>query len=340
VPKRVTIVVVAVLGLALLAAAVIVAVHWWQGRDETTFEQAAAYAPSDAERLSWTDWAAVRKQVGTDLDAAYDADLSSASALVQSAPVLESKFGFSPANAVWELFSQSAEGAVVIVKLQDDEAVDAVGDHLDDVGFVRPEDDDGVWMGGDTLLPEIGDNLTPELQYVALDTDAGLVLTSDRDDYLQQVVDGLGDDEISGPMRSVVAASGEPLTAAVYDGDNVCSKLAMSQADVDDQATADRLVDEAGTVDPMTAYALSVQPDGDVRAVMAFADDDQARTNAESRAALAAGPAPGQGGDFTDRFSVESATADGDLLTLDLAPTSGSYVFSDLSSGPVLFATC
>jgi hypothetical protein len=340
VPKRVTIVVVAMLGLALLAAAVVVAVHWWQGRDETTFEQAAAYAPSDAERLSWTDWSAVRKQVGSDLDAAYDADLSSASALVQSAPVLESKFGFSPANADWELFSQSTEGAVVIVKLPTGDAVDAVGDDLEDAGFTRPKDDDGVWMGGDTLLPEIGDNLTPELQYVALDADQGLVLTSDSDDYLQQFVDGLGDEEISGPMRSVVAASGEPLTAAVYDGHNVCSKLAMSQADADDQAAADRLVDEAGTVDPLTAYAMSVQPGGDVRAVMAFADDEQARTNADSRAVLAAGPAPGQGGDFSDRFSVESATADGDLVTLDLAPTSGSYVFSDLSSGPVLFATC
>lgn len=340
VPRRVTVAVVAVVGVALLAAAAVVAVRWWHDRDDTRFEQAAAYAPSDAERLSWTDWAAVRKQVGSDLDSAYDADLSSASALVESAPVLRSKFGFSPANADWELFSQSAEGAVVIVKLPDGAAIDAVADHLDDLGFTRPGRDTGVWAGGDTLLPEIGDNLTPELQYVALDADEGLVLTSDAATYLQQVVDGLGDEQISEPMRSVVAASGEPLSAAVYDGDNVCSKLAMSQADADDQATADRLIDEAGTVDPLTAYALSAQPGGDVRAVMAFADGGQARANADSRATLAAGPAPGQGGDFSERFSVESATAEGDLVTLDLRPREGAYVFSDLSSGPVLFATC
>jgi len=340
VPRRVTVVVVAVVGVALVAAAVIVAVRWWQGRDETTFEQAAAYAPSDAERLSWTDWAAVRERVGPDLDAAYDADLSSASALVQSAPVLESRFGFSPANADWELFSQSAEGAVVIVKLPDGDAVDAVADHLDDVGFTRPDSDTGTWTGGDTLLPEIGDNLTPELQYVALDADEGLVLTSDREDYLQQVVDGLGDEQISEPMHAVVAASGAPLTAAVYDGDRACRALAMSQADDDDQQAADDLVDKAGTVDPLTAYAMSVQAGGDVRAVMAFDGDDQARANAKSRAILAAGPAPGQGGDFSERFSVTSATADGDLVTLDLSPREGSYVFSDLSTGPVLFATC
>ncbi|MFC6342457.1 hypothetical protein ACFP8W_10755, partial [Nocardioides hankookensis] len=62
--------------------------------------------------------------------------------------------------------------------------------------------------------------------------------------------------------------------------------------------------------------------------------------NAASRAVLAAGPAPGQGGDFSDRFSVASASAEGDLVTLDLVPRSGEYVFSDLASGPVLFATC
>ena len=212
--------------------------------------------------------------------------------------------------------------------------------HLEDAGFTRPGSDDGVWDGGDTLLPTIGDNLTPELQYVALDADDGLVLTSDRADYLQQVMDDLGDGGLSGPLRSVVEASGEPLSAAAYDGDHACSALAMTQADSDDQETADRLVAEAGTVDPVRAFAMSAQPGGDVRVVMAFADDRQARTNAASRATLAAGPAPGQGGDFSDRFSVRSTTADGDLVRLDLRPTSGSYVLSDLSNGPVLFATC
>ncbi len=338
-PKRLTIVVVAVVGVALLAAAVIVGVRWWRERDRTRFEQATAYAPADAERLSWTDWAAVRTKAGADLDRAFSQDLTSNSALVQSAPVLRSHFGFSPANADWELFSQSTEGAVVIIKLSDS-ALDAVGDDLEDAGFTRPGTDDGVWVGGDSLLPEIGDNLTPELEYVALDADDGLVLTSDRADYLKQVVDSLGDGQVSAPLRAVVAGSGAPVSAAAYDGDRACSALAMSQADDVDQATAAQLVAKAGTVDPMRAISLSVQPGGGVRVVMAFADDDQARTNATSRAALASGPAPGQGGDFSDRFSVESSTAEGDLVTLRLEPESGSYVLSDLSTGPVLFATC
>jgi len=83
-----------------------------------------------------------------------------------------------------------------------------------------------------------------------------------------------------------------------------------------------------------------VRPEGDVRVAMEFADDDQARPNADSRTVLAAGPAVGQGGDFADRFALGSAGADGTVVVLDLDPVAGAYVLSDLSTGPVLFATC
>lgn len=343
--RRGLVVATAAVGAVALASACLVGVRWWQERDRTTFVEATTYAPADAERLTWTDWAAVRDAVGTDdldrlLDDAFERDLSSGSALVQSAPVLQSAFGFSPATVAWELLSQSADGAVVIVRVDGEADLDAVADHLADAGFTEPEDDDAVWEGGPDLLAGIGPGLTPELGYVALSPDDGLVLTSDQPDYLQEVVDDLGEGELPTAMRDVVAASGAPQSAVVYDGDHTCSALAMSGADAEEQATADRLVDEAGDVDPLTAYAMSVQPDRGVRVAMAFADAEQARTNADSRAVLAAGPAPGQGGDFSDRFTVESATADGDVVTLDLTPVDGAYVLSDLSSGPVLFATC
>lgn len=54
----------------------------------------------------------------------------------------------------------------------------------------------------------------------------------------------------------------------------------------------------------------------------------------------AAGPAPGQGGEFADRFALGEVTASGNVVTMPLSPTEGSYVLSDLSTGPVLFATC
>ena len=82
----------------------------------------------------------------------------------------------------------------------------------------------------------------------------------------------------------------------------------------------------------MTGFAMSAQPGGDVRVVLSFENDDQAQTNADSRSALAEGPAPGQGGDFADRFLVDSVTADGSVVTLALTPKEGQFVLSDLST--------
>lgn len=346
--RRLTVALLVVLVIAVLAAAALVGARWWQDRDRTDLERATGYAPSDAERLSWTDWTGVRDALGTSdlgelLDRGFEEDLTSTSALVQSGTELEDRFGFSPATAEWELFSQSGEGAVVIVRLPDDTDFADLADQLERSGFERPGEDDtdgAVWKGGAALLAEIGTVLTPELQFVALDADEHLVLTSDRPSYLEQVVDELGDGELSDGLEDVVAASGDALSAAVYDGPHACSALAMSHAAREDEAEGERLIDAAGEVNPVTGFAMSAQPGGDVRVAMAFEGEEQARTNADTRAALAAGPAPGQGGDFADRFSVRSATADGDVVTLDLEPVDGTYVLSDLSTGPLLFATC
>ena len=105
-------------------------------------------------------------------------------------------------------------------------------------------------------------------------------------------------------LDEVTQALGEPLSAAVYSGGYACGALAMGQADTDDQAEAAELVAAGGTVDPYLAFAMGVLPEGEVRVAMEFANDDQARANADSRAALATGPAVGQGGDFADRFAL------------------------------------
>ena len=93
-------------------------------------------------------------------------------------------------------------------------------------------------------------------------------------------------------------------------------------------------------MNPYTAFALSDEPDGTVRVAFEFDDSDQARTNADTRATLARGPAPGQGGSFTDRFRVDAVTAHGSLVVMHLTPVAGAFVLSDLSTGPLLFATC
>lgn len=272
--------------------------------------------------------------------AAYDRDLSSASALGTSAVTLDEKLGVSPANLDWEVFTQSRDGAALVMALPDSVSFDDLGDRLESLGFARPDEEDGTWTGGVDVVARIG-SLTPQLQYWTLLEDGGLVVTSDTAGYLAVATAAVvGDGERVDGLDDVVDPSGEPTSAVVLSGGYACEKLAMAQADRPEQDQAAELLAAAGPVSPVTGFALSAQPDGGVRAVLSFESDAQARENADSRAALAAGPAPGQGGDFGDRFAVAASTAQGRSVVMELAPVDGEYVVSDLSSGPVLFATC
>jgi hypothetical protein len=355
--RRLTVVVGVALALVLVAVGTVAGVRWWQRSHRSDFERAIAYAPPETARYSWTDWAAVRRKLGAHLDDrspaddveqllsdGYDADLTSGSAMVESATVLQQAFGFSPADVEWELLAQSTDGSVLIAGLPDSLDVDELADGFEGLGYERPDSADGVWNGGEELVSNIstsnGGSLSPQFQYLALDGDRHLLLASDSGPYLRDAVAQLDDDPDDDGVGAVADAIDEPLSAEVYTGDFACKSLAMAQADEDDQNTADQLLTAAGEVDPMTGFAMAVEPDRRVRVAMAFESDDQARRNADSRSRLAAGPAPGQGGDFGERFSLGPVTADGAVLTMELEPVDNSPVLSDLSTGPLLFATC
>ena len=343
--------------LALVAGGTVAGLRWWQERHRSDLERALAYAPSATARFSWTDWSGVRRELGAHLDDrssaddvesflsdGFDADLTSGSAMVESTTVLQQAFGFSPADVDWELLAQSEDGSVLIAGLPDDLDTEELGDGFEALGYERPEDDDGVWNGGEELVARIsesnGSTLSPQFQYLALDADRHLLLASDNGPYLRDAVGDVDDDLDDKGLRAVASTVGEPLSAAVYTGDFACKSLAMAQADADDQSTAEQLVARAGGVDPMTGFAMAVEPDRKVTVAMAFENDDQARRNADSRSELASGPAPGQGGDFAERFTLGPVTADGSVLRMELEPVDDSPVLSDLSTGPVLFATC
>ena len=338
----------------VLVVAVVRGVRWWHDERTADLARAASLAPASTERLSWTDWQAVRRKVGAGIDArastdevaafldeAFGRDLSTSSALVESAATMHEQFGFSPATLDWELLAQGPDGAVEILGFPDETDFEALANTLESLGFTRPGDEHGVWAGGPDVLVRVGPGLTPELQFFALLPDAGVVLTSDTQGYLEEAVKAAtGDSEHLTTVDDVVEAAESPLVAAVFTGAYVCEHLAMAGADDSDQAQAEELVRLAGGVHPMTAFAMATQPGGDITVSMAFQSEDAARHDADSRAALASGPAPGQGGDFTDRFELTSATAQGAVVQLDLTPIEGQYVVSDLTSGPVLFATC
>jgi len=337
--------------VVVLAVAAVAAVRWWREGQRSELQRAVAMAPHEAEQLSWTDWAGVREELGLDLgddpgddeiddmmNRGFDRDLTQTTALAGSAASMQTMLGFSPATAEWELFSQAEKGAVVMVRLAESSDVESVADHLVRAGYDEPDDEDGVWAGGREALVTGG--LTPELAYVALDEDRRLVLGSDSPGYLETALKDVRDEDGPDGLDDVVEASDDPLAAAIYTGDHACAKLAMSQADPADQDQASALLAEAGDVDPLTAFAISVRPGGDVRVAMGFESDDKARTNADTRARLASGPAPGEGGDYADFFELGDVTADGSTVTMELEPVEGSYAFSALKDGPVLFATC
>ena len=355
--RRLTVLAGALLVLVLLAAASVVGVRWWHRSHRTDLERALGYAPPETARFSWTDWAGVRRTLGAHLDDrtsaadleqflsdGFDADLTSGSAMVDSATVLQQALGFSPADVDWELLAQSATGSVLIAGLPDSMDLGQLGDGFEALGYARPDDSGGVWDGGEELVSRIsqanGDELSPQFQYLAIDADRHLLLASDSGPYLREAVGDVDDDLGDDGLRDVAGAVAEPLSAAVYTGDFACKSLAMAQAGEDDQTAGDQLIAAAGRVDPMTGFAMAVEPDRKVTVAMDFETGEQARRNADSRAKLAAGPAPGQGGDFGERFSLGPVAADGTLVTMRLDPVDHSPVLSDLSTGPLLFATC
>ena len=144
----------------------------------------------------------------------------------------------------------------------------------------------------------------PSSSYVAVDSDDSLVLASDSAAFLSVALQAVhGDGPRATGLDAVVDDAGEPLSSAVYAGDYACGALAMAHAGAADQAEGRRLLAAAGEVNPYSAFAMSDEPDGSVRVAFEFESSDVARTNADSRAALAQGPAPGQGGSFADRFA-------------------------------------
>jgi hypothetical protein len=341
-----------VVALVVVAAGVVFGIRWWQDAHRTDLERAVAMAPREGQQLSWTDWSGVRDELDLDLgsdpgetevtellDRGFEADLTQTTALGDSAVVMQDVYGFSPATVDWELFSQSEKGAVVMVHLPESADFDEITDNLVDAGYAEPDSDTGTWVGGVELLAEIN-GVTPELSHLVVDEDRRLILGSDEPAYLESAAADARDEHGPSGLDDVVAAADEPLAAAVYTGDHTCAKLAMSQAGPIDQEQAADLLQSAGEVNPVTGFAVGLQPGGDVRVTMSFESDDQARENADSRARLADGPAPGKGGDFADLFELGDVTADGEVVTMELDPVEGSYAFSALKDGPVLFATC
>lgn len=342
--------------VVVVAVAGVAGARWWRDNHRSDLERAMSMSLGDAQRLSWTDWGGVREELGLDLsaeststevseliDRGFEADLTSTSALVESATVMHVQLGFSPASVDWELFTQSETAAVITMGLPDATDYEAITDNLDRLGFVAPSTSTGVWESTPDVLASIG-TVSPELTFIAIDADQHVVVTSDTKNGAEAGLDAAeSEQDPRGGLGDVVHSideAGTPLSGAFYTGDQVCAALSMGQTDTVEQDQAAELIAAAGDINPLLGFAMTKEPGGDLRVAMGFETEEQARTNTASRAALAAGPAPGQGGEFSDRFTLGRVAATGLVVTMELTPIEGSYALSDLSNGPLLFATC
>jgi hypothetical protein len=354
--RRTIVVGVAVVLVLLVAAGVLV----WSRLSTTPFEEAVERLPSGVMRAAYTDWDAVEGSVpGSDLSAsssaedmdaflarAFDKDLTTASALSDSFVGLAENYDITPLDATWEIYGQAEDGAVDVLKLSEDVDLDALEERFEEMGYEPPSDgagSDGVWEGTPELVAGLDEPLTSLQMNVAVVTSERLLLMGDLPSYLRTAIS-----VIKGESDSLASVDGVPelvdtadrtTVALMWVGDFACADLAMSQADPTDTSEGEGLVEEAGGVHPLNGLVMAQQSDSTMAVGMVFETSDQASDDLQPRTELASGPAPGQGGTFSERFRVTDSVAEDRVVKMTFDPANGTLL-GDLGQGPVLFATC
>jgi hypothetical protein len=355
--------VVAASAVVLVLALAAGLVTWRLLSSRSTYEEALGSLPKATLRTTYTDWQVVREKArGTHLDAgssasavtgfldrAYDLDLTSGSGVTDSTQALSRRYGFSPLDAQWEALGQSREGQVDVMRLDDDVDTDGIERALRRLGYDAPSAGSGTggtWVGTPELVAGLSGDLTPLQQNVAVLPDQHLVLMSDSASYASEAAavasgqDGSARSLLDDPgVASLAGRVDEPAAAVQWTSTFACEDLTMGAASEEDQQTGKQLVAKAGDVGPLEGLVMAQQPDRRLVVAMHFETSDQASSNLQARVDLASGDAPGQGGSFADRFRVTSGEATGHDVVLELAPRA-RQVLSDVSTGPVLFATC
>ena len=353
------------LALGVLAAVVVGFVVAAQSTADprTPLVQALDAVPAEDGTLSVTDWAQVRAELDLDPAAAaeesglrrlsgegFGTDLIAGSLLVASVQPMQREYGWSVVGADWEAYAQSRSGAVGVVALGDID-VERVLDGLRAVGYREPADDADagtVWLGGPDVVAGTDPTLTPQLGYIAVLADEGLVVLSDAERYAARTVAAIrGDQPALGDDPAVTAVAlrlGEPPAAVAHTGERGCTVTSLAEASRQDQQLAERLAADAGGLAGYSAIGLGLQvaaASSTLDVVMRFEGVAEATDQLAVRTALTRGDAPAQGGTWEERFAVESATAEDSSVVLRLrAPERDAQLLSDLGTGGLLFASC
>lgn len=356
--SRRRVVAVTVVCALVLGVLVVGGLRLWDRSHRSDVQAAFEVVPRSTLRLGFTDWEQVRDQVGVRetstpttaeverlTDRGFDTDLAAASSIDGSTAALQEYLGFSPTTIQWEAHAQAMSGVAMVAKMPDGFDFDDVREKLDGIGYQEPAKGDGVWKGGIDLVASIDPTLTPELQYIAVLPDRGLIVTSDTEGYAETAAKVARGDAPSlddlGSARQLADRAGDPAAATLWTRDFVCSDLSMSSADQDAQDQAEALIAAAGETNPLAGFAMVLDADRTLRSVLLFETKDQAKDNLEARAKLAVGEAVGRGGTFADDLELTVSRTEGDAVVLTWKPKQDEgFVLSALNSGPLIFASC
>ena len=160
----------AVAGLVILA---VVAWFLWP-RASSPWEEAFDRLPDSVVKVAYTDWTEVASQLDSSgsveerLSSAFETGLTATTALAQSVDAMEENWGITPLDAEWEAYGQARDGSVDILKLSSDVSLDDLEERFEELGYTRPSESDGVWVGTPELVAGLDVPLTSLQQNVAV----------------------------------------------------------------------------------------------------------------------------------------------------------------------------
>ena len=325
---------------------------------DSRVERALGTLPGQTLIANFTDWAAVRSELGPTVSSrsedrlrarlftrAYDRDYTTTTVLGAFDQEMAPAFGWTVLDSEWEMYGQSKDGAVDVLLMPDGFDFERADRALTTLGYADP-DDHGVRFADDQVLAGVADGLTPQLSAVALLPHDHLIVTSDVAAYAGLTVDTIHGDQESvldqaGVAATAAALADRSVSALIDIGEHSCEATSFGDADPGQQALAKQLISAAGGVHDTRGLARSIDTEGGLTVVLAYASDAQAEADRDPRVALAKGVAPDQGGTFGERFTVTSADVVGAVLVMELTPRSAdTQLLRDLGRGGLLFASC
>ena len=346
---------------AVLVVVVVAGLVTWRLLAPETCAAAGAVAWPRRRRAgsSWTDWEGVRRELDADVDAdssaedvdaflaeAFAADLSSMSALgtLRRRPCRTSSAS-PPRRCAGSCSPSRGDGAVEVLGVADD-AVLRRPRRAARRRWAGPSRTTRTASGsaGPTCWPGSARRSPRSSSTSPCCADRGLVLTSDQAPYLEQVAGGRRRRRRRRrrPGRPRRGARASRSRRRCTTAPTPASASRWRRPTTTPRPRPTSWSTAAGGVHPLTGFAMGVLAGGDVRARAC-----RSRTRTTHRATptrapqLAAGPGARAGrrlqrpvlggGRRLARVARSRSTCD---------PRRGQYVLSDLTSGPVLFATC